>query len=158
MISTRPDKFYGWGPEIVPGYYKSVFNRIGNSGIPIYAVRDNPWIITQEKGPFNPRRCIVDGGTIKTCGQSAENNIDMRENPAISAYQDVPNIKNIDLSRAFIKDGWVYPIIGNVVVYRDQHHLTKQYVLTLVDELNRQMSNNPWTAPVSYTHLRAHET
>ena len=147
MISTRPDKFYGWGPEIVPGYYKSVFNRIGNSGIPIYAVRDNPWIITQEKGPFNPRRCIVDGGTIKTCGQSAENNIDMRENPAISAYQDVPNIKNIDLSRAFIKDGWVYPIIGNVVVYRDQHHLTKQYVLTLVDELNRQMSNNPWTAP-----------
>lgn len=147
MISTRPEKFYGWGPEIVPGYYKAVFNRIGRSGIPIYAVRDNPWLITPETGPFNPRRCIVDGGDNKTCGQPAVNNIDMRENPAISAYQDVPNVKNIDLSRAFIKDDWVYPVIGNVVVYRDQHHLTKQYVLTLTDELHRQMSNNPWTAP-----------
>lgn len=147
MISTRPEKFYGWGPEIVPGYYKSVFSRIGNAGIPIYAVRDNPWLITTEKGPFNPRRCIVDGGDNKTCGQNAANNIDMFENPAINAYQDIPNIKNIDLSRAFIKDEWVYPVIGNVIVYRDQHHLTRQYVLTLTDELHRQMSNNPWTAP-----------
>ena len=32
-------------------------------------------------------------------------------------------------------------------MYRDQHHLTRQYVLTLTDELHRQMSNNPWTAP-----------
>lgn len=147
MISTRPEKFYGWGPEIVPGYYKAVFNRLGSAGIPIYAVRDNPWLITPESGPFNPRRCIVDGGNNKTCGQNAVNNIDMFENPAIQAYQDVPNIKNIDLSRAFIKDDWVYPVIGNVLVYRDQHHLTKQYVLTLVDELHRQMANNPWTAP-----------
>lgn len=149
MISTRPTNASGWGPEIVPDFYKDVFSRIGGAGIPIYALRDNPWLITPEKGPYNPRRCLLDKGDNLSCGQPAINNMDSRENPAVAAYSDIPNIKNLDLSKAMIKDNWVFPVIGNTLVYRDAHHLTKQYVLTITDELKRQMSENPWTAPTN---------
>ena len=145
MISTRPSTMLGDGPEIVPGYYREVFDRITQAGIPIYAMRDNAWLIKDEK-MLDARYCTFDhpDDYNQACGQPSHVNIN-DVNPAFEAYASMPNIKHMDISESYIKDGWVNVVVGNVLVFRDNHHLTRQFVDTLTDEIERQMKENSWT-------------
>ena len=146
MISTRPHAIWGWGPEIVPDYYIETFDRIARAGVQIYAMRDNAWLVNN-KGQLDARTCVHDNADyMKACGQEATMNIS-QENPALFAYQNIPNIKHLDISSSYIKDNWVNVVVGNVLVLRDSHHLTRQFVETLTDEIERQLSENPWTGP-----------
>ena len=146
MISTRPSTMLGDGPEIVPDYYRNIFERISNAGIPIYAMRDNAWLI-QNGQLLDSRQCIFDhpDNYNEKCGQLS--NINIGEiNPAIEGYSSLPNIKHMDISKSYIKDDWVNVVVGNVLVFRDNHHFTRQFVDTLTDEIERQMKENPWTS------------
>lgn len=145
MTSTRPSTMLGMGPEIVPYYYQEVFDRITQAEIPIYAMRDNAWLI-QNNAMLDARYCVFDhpDDYIQACGQSSSMNIN-DTNPALEAYQYMPNIKHMDISPAYIRDEWVNVVVGNVLVFRDNHHLTRQFVDTLTDEIERQMKENPWT-------------
>lgn len=146
MISTRPSTMLGDGPEIVPDYYRNVFERISNAGIPIYAMRDNAWLI-QNGQLLDSRQCVFDhpDNYNEKCGQLS--NINIGEiNPAIEGYSSLSNIKHMDISKSYIKDDWVNVVVGNVLVFRDNHHLTRQFVDTLTDEIERQMKENPWTS------------
>lgn len=145
MISTRPTTMLGYGPEIVPDYYRDVFDRITQAGIPIYAMRDNAWLI-KDGQMLDARYCVFDHPRDyrQECGQPS--NINLNEiNPAFEAYGNMPNIKHLDISPSYIRDGWVNVVVGNILVFRDNHHLTRQFSETLTDEIERQMKENPWT-------------
>lgn len=146
MSGTRPTTMWGAPPEIVPDYYREVFQKISSFGVPIYSIRDNPWA-TNDKGAFDPRYCVYgQGRDSEECVISY--NYLTQPDPTIEAYRDMPQIKLIDLSKAYMdKDGKLVPVIGNVLVYRDPHHITKQFALTLTNELEKQMKENPWTSP-----------
>lgn len=144
ITSTRPTTMWGGGPEIAPDYYVKVAQHFGEKGIHTYAIRDNPWNVNKD-GPFDPKMCLYNGGTKNSCGMDWGFTMDVNGDPAQEAFKNVPNVKLLDFSNMFQKDGRIYPVIGNVLVFRDNHHLTRQYVLTMEKEIERQMRENPWT-------------
>ena len=139
MTSTRPENSVGGGPEIIPDDYVTMMRDLAQV-MPVWAVRDNPWMLTDSGDPLNPRECIAEGRD--DCGmQSPLEGV----NPAVVALGD--EVIHIDLTRAFCPDGYCEPVIGNILVYRDNHHLTNAYVMSLVGELDRQMFAEPLPAP-----------
>lgn len=139
MTSTRPEHPLGGGDEVIPDDYVTMIEDL-SSVMPVWAVRDNPWMLTDSGAPLNPRECIAEGGD--DCGM--ESRLE-GENPAVAALGD--DVIHIDLTRAFCPDGYCEPVIGNILVYRDNHHLTNAYVLSLVGELDREMFAEPLPEP-----------
>ncbi|MEU0314590.1 acyltransferase family protein [Nocardioides sp. NPDC006273] len=62
--------------------------------------------------------------------------------PVEVAAKQVPRATFIDLNDQLCGPKWCKPVVGNIVVYIDSHHITKTYGLTagerLVDELKKQ--------------------
>ena len=55
----------------------------------------------------------------------------------------------IDLSDGVCTPDFCPAIVGNIIVYKDWHHLSATYVRSLTSELSRQMAAAvPWTGPV----------
>jgi len=50
-----------------------------------------------------------------------------------------PNVIFTDLTDSFCDDTTCYPVIGNVIVYRDDNHLTAQYAKTLAPSLKQPL-------------------
>lgn len=141
MVSTRPTTIEGDGPEIVPEYYIDTFKRLSDAGIKIYGVRDNPWFTKEQGVEQDVRLCVSQNqNNVETCNQEASKTL-LPTNPADTAYGNI-NMVNIDLTKAFVKDGEDKAVIGNLLAYRDSHHLTSQFVQTLRPELEKQMFEN----------------
>ncbi|UOQ46582.1 hypothetical protein MUN88_10730 [Gracilibacillus caseinilyticus] len=49
------------------------------------------------------------------------------------------NVYFANLSDQFCDDDTCYPVIGNVVVYKDQHHLTALYAKSMTDVLEEHI-------------------
>lgn len=148
-IGTRASTFWGSPPEIVPDFYIDFYKRMSNAGIPIYSLRDNAWI-TNHDGPFDPRECVyTNGRNSESCKMNST--YFSPEDPSIQAYQGIPNIKLLDLTNAYVVGDKINPVIGNVLVYRDSHHLTKQFVQTITNALEHQMKTNKWSGGTTNT-------
>ncbi|MFD2044513.1 acyltransferase family protein [Ornithinibacillus salinisoli] len=97
----------------------------------IFAIRDNPRM--KEKIPVcletkSPDECSVPR-------EDALSDIPPWENT-----EGIPNnVTFADLSDYFCDDNTCKPIIGNVIVYRDQHHLTNLFVKTLAPALEEHI-------------------
>lgn len=139
--TTRPEGISGAGLEVVPEYYEHALTELSQAGIHIFGVRDVPWFTDgQYGGQKEPRLCLSEGKNINECSQPSSWSL-YPENPAVSHYQGIPpeDITHIDITQTLIQDGSVRPVVGNILTYRDSHHLTSQFAETLTDELDRQM-------------------
>lgn len=137
LTSTRPQTILGKGQDMVPSGYHDVFKRYDDAGIHIYAIRDNPWMMqtNPDTGEITDtqkdvRLCISNGKSSEECGTEQKNTLS-EKNPAIDAYKDIKNITHIDFTPLFCQEGKCPAIIGNVLVYRDSHHLTSLFVKTM---------------------------
>lgn len=134
--STRPRED---GPgDYTPDWYVQVWNELSSYGIPVLGVRDNPWL---ERGGVEYRAidCLADGGTATSCGMPRDLALDPI-NPALAASFRLPSVHPLDLTNALC-DGPVCRVIeGNVLIYRDEHHLTTTYMRTLTTEIGRQIA------------------
>lgn len=81
----------------------------------------------------------------QVCGNAVEESL-LPLNPEYEAYAGL-NVRIVDLTLGYCKDGWCPSIIGNVVVYRDAHHFTNVFTETLAPELERQMFAQPALPP-----------
>jgi peptidoglycan/LPS O-acetylase OafA/YrhL len=133
--STRP-RFGDVGDEM-PASYVGIWDVLSQSGIGILGVRDTPWFVRNGIS-FEPADCIADGGTAMSCGMSRSAVLDNR-NPTLDVVEQFPLLKPIDLSDAVCRADTCRAVEGNVLVYRDSHHLSATYVRTLTDELGRQV-------------------
>lgn len=139
MVSTRP-KGDSTTDDYVPEQYKDVFVRLARSGVPIFAIRDNPWLKDDRGEQLDPRACVARHSTAEACAVAADSG-NTTINPAENDLAE-DGIIHLDLTRALMKNLEIRPVIGNVLVYRDWNHLTDQYVRTLSPELDRQMYPN----------------
>lgn len=144
ITSTRPKTISGLGSDIVPESYQQVFKRYSDAGIKIFAVRDNPWIMNvDDTGKAtniqkDARLCISNGGDAHSCG-IPQDQIMSDPNPALEAYKEVKNIKHIDFTPIFCHNGYCPAIIGNVMVYRDSHHLTNIFVESMIPFIENEL-------------------
>lgn len=145
LTATRPATVHGRGPEMVPDSYVEIHSLIASRGIHIWSVRDNPWMMMGPTGEEqkNVRLCLSEGHDAIQCGQPRSASL-MATNPAINAYRGIENLTLLDFSEALCTPGdpdasYCPGVIGNIVAYRDSHHLTAQLIETMIPMIDQQM-------------------
>ncbi len=82
--------------------------------------------------------CLASGGTAESCGVDRAAALDPVD-PALAASAHLPSVTLLDLTDSLCRQDVCRVIEGNVLVYRDDDHLTTTYVRTLTPELGRQL-------------------
>lgn len=118
------------GTEIVHEGAPEQWEAITGHGTDLLLLRGTP---RQEQ---NVPDCLAEGGDPIECGPDygkyAETNpLDELDLPE--------NASSLDLTDHFCPARQCSAVIGNVLVYRDSHHLTNEYVETMVPHLEREL-------------------
>ena len=145
--STRPhDRKLG---DWVPPDYLPIFDTFLDAGIPVLGIRDTPWPHNRDGGIDTPT-CLADGGSATTCATRRTMAL-LDEDPAREIAGTRPLFHPLDVSDGVCERPGSTPdpicpaIVGNIIVYKDWHHLSATYVRSLTDELERQMGLAiPW--------------
>jgi peptidoglycan/LPS O-acetylase OafA/YrhL len=134
--STRP-----WNikpGDVMPGTYIGVWQEFADAGIPVLAMRDTPWLVRDGK-PYFPADCLASGGDAISCGiKRAEVLSD--HNPTEDFVAQFPLLKPLDMSNAVCREDFCRAAEGNVLLYRDSHHISTTYMRTMTNELGRQIA------------------
>ena len=132
VIFTTATRGSGAG-EFVPNGFLERWAKLDALGIKVIAVRDTPWM------EFWVPECLeVHGHDSHECSQSAEHVL-ARLSPLERLAKHPANVRFIDMTDYFC-DGRECPgVIGNVIVYRDDSHITAAYARTLAPMLARRL-------------------
>ena len=124
--------------DVMPGTYVGIWQTLSQNNIPILAMRDTPWLVRNGE-PFFPSDCLADGGDAISCG-IRRSDVLSRTNPTLEWAARFPLLKPLDMSDAVCRKDVCRAVEGNVLLYRDAHHITTTYMRTMVDELGRQIA------------------
>lgn len=117
-------------PEEVPDGYIAQWKVLGDLGIPVLGIRDTPrpWIDVPE--------CVErHGEDASRCGNSPEV-YGLDQPDAAGQRTDLPdNVHLLDLTHLFCTSEFCPSVIGNVLVYHDDSHISVTYARTLAPYL-----------------------
>lgn len=137
LLETRPDIVFTTATRAIDGFervplgFHDQWRRLTSAGLSVAAVRDNPWF------GFNVPECVeVNGPEARVCAKPRS--VLSAVNPA-TQLPSLPGLRLIDLTPMFCTAQLCLPVIGNVQVISDKHHVTTAYMRSLSDELRRQM-------------------
>lgn len=135
--TTRPrDRAPG---DWMPDDYKPIFESFMNAGIPVIGVRDTPWPRDKHGEGFLTPVCLSEGGNAISCGTRRASALSPTD-PTIPFAREHPRLfHRIDMTAGVCEPVICPAIVGNIVVYKDYHHLSATYVRSLTDELGRQL-------------------
>ena len=141
ITSARPVLGLPSHPAADPTSFKAIaegmatyWRRLAAHGTRIVAIRESP----------EPRRNVPDcltrpGATPQDCSTPVSRAI-VQDSPLIQAVGLMHGAaKLIDLNHLICGPTTCQPIVGNVTVYRDTHHLTETYVETLRPYVEQQL-------------------
>lgn len=136
--STRPrDRHPG---DWMPDAYQPIFTDFMDAGIPVIGMQDTPWPRDRHGEGFVTPVCLSDGGDALSCGTVRASALSPTD-PSIPFAQAHPGLfHRIDMTAGICEPEICPAIVGNIVVYKDYHHLSATYVRSLTDELGRQLS------------------
>ncbi|MCH8571332.1 acyltransferase [Nesterenkonia sp. AY15] len=118
------------GTESVHEGAPDQWDAITGAGTDLLLVRGTP------RQTQNVPDCLADGGDSIECAPEYEKYADV--NPLNEL--DLPeNTYSLDLTEHFCPAQECSAVIGNILVYRDSHHLTNEYVETMVPHLEREL-------------------
>jgi len=133
ILTTRPDAVMTIGTrdvrigveERVPGGYIAQWRKVDEEGIPVLAVRDNP------RFSQSPSACVESRGA--TAPECSTPRYDLyAAEPPYEALPDLPpNVRFVDFSDYFCTAEVCPPVIGNVLVYLDDNHVSGTYMSTM---------------------------
>ena len=114
---------------------RELWAGLGKRGIQVVAIRDTPTM------PFNVPECLSKGHecTVKRAAVFSD------EDPIVLAARQEPSVALLDFTDAICSADNCAPIVGNMLVWRDNEHLTATYASSLdgvlgksLDEIQRQ--------------------
>ncbi|RSN25732.1 acyltransferase [Amycolatopsis sp. WAC 04169] len=133
IVTTRPDAVMTIGTrdvkvgveERVPAGYIAQWRKVDEAGIPVLAVRDNP------RFGQSPSACVESRGA--EAPECATPRYDLyAAEPPYETLQDLPpNVRFVDFSDYFCTAEVCPPVIGNVLVYLDDNHVSGTYMSTM---------------------------
>ncbi len=127
LVLTTSTRTFGdpEAPEVLDEGWVRDVQRLNEAGIPVVAVRDTP------RMPANTPECLAENPqSPEVCGSNRAASFSPVP-PTDAAADRLPGTRFIDLSRYFCADTFCPAIIGNVVVYKDDNHVTRSYMLTM---------------------------
>ncbi|WP_440713482.1 acyltransferase family protein [Gordonia sp. FQ] len=135
--STRPAANNAKGDE-TPQWYIDAFRTFSDAHIPVVGVRDLPWL----KGPDGTFREPFDCMAVKkdpvACGVKRADAL-LPVDPAQAAVGGLPGVTLLDFNDLNCGPVDCPVVIGNVLVYRDAHHFTKTFMLTMTPFIEREL-------------------
>ncbi|MGP4074844.1 acyltransferase family protein [Halobacillus sp. K22] len=135
LIEKQPDLVFTpadateW--EGIPEGYVDQWRKLNKHDINVFALKDNP------RAEFDIPTCIDKNGP------NAEECTTKNDLEDLSDEVDQLNLDNVyyaDLTDKFCNEDECKPIIGNVLVYQDGHHLTRTYAKTLAPYVGEEVS------------------
>jgi hypothetical protein len=133
--STRP-----WNikpGDVMPATYIGVWQTLSDNNIPILAMRDTPWMVRNGE-PYFPADCLANGGNAISCGIK-RSDVLSDHNQTLDFVAQFPLLKPLDMSDAVCRKDICRAVEGNVLLYRDAHHISTTYMRTMTGELGRQI-------------------
>jgi hypothetical protein len=137
LLSTKPDLVFttadvGSKPEVPVGFVEQ-WEKLNRADIPVFAIRDNAWF------DFDVPSCVEEKGRDSLeCAQEREDALPEKSPWSKLAYTP-DNVYYADLSDYLCEEDSCRPVVGNVLVYRDKHHITATYVKTMAPILKKEL-------------------
>jgi len=133
--STRPAEE---GPgDYVPSDYEEIFAQFRDRGQRVIALRDNPWVSAKLKPP----ECLATGRKPQVCGVDRDRAMSPVD-PTIAIAGKYPNMTFLDYTDGICNDTYCPAVVGNIVVYRDFHHLTATYIRSFIPQLETDLQRS----------------
>lgn len=125
--------------DVMPATYIGIWQTFSDNNIPVLGMRDTPWLV-KDGQPFTPADCLAKRGSdVDEC--------DLKRSDLLSEYNQTldfiaqfPQLKPLDLSDAICRPDVCRSVEGNVLIYRDAHHITPTYMRTMAPALGRQIA------------------
>ena len=124
--STRPQSEIGYGPDIVPTGYLGFWQLLAANSIPFLGLRDNPWGFDATDQPQNFADCYATTREAIGCGMRRDQ-VYQPVDPAAEILAQWDNMASVDTADWFCDEVNCPVVIGNVLVYRDMHHISNAY-------------------------------
>ena len=145
LVTDRPDYVFTtstrpWNiksGDVMPATYIGIWQTLSDNNIPILAIRDTPWLVKNGQ-PFNPADCLAKVG--KQSCEIKRSDLLSDRNSTLDFVAQFPLLKPLDMSDAICRPDVCRAAEGNVLIYRDAHHLTPTYMRTMAPELGRQIA------------------
>ncbi|MDM7830679.1 acyltransferase family protein [Cellulomonas edaphi] len=118
------------GGDAVGGFVDA-WQRIGASGAKVVVLRDNP--DPTAAGIEATPVCVAERGAA-ACATAERTTL--RPDPLVTAAQASPEVGVVDLTASFCASGTCPAVIGGVLVYHLNQHVTMTYMETLVPALD----------------------
>lgn len=121
--------------EVLPDGYVERWRQLEELNIDIAAVRDTPRV------GFDVPECVDEHGPqARECGRPRADYYPRELNEVLSEAELPSNIDFIDLTNYLCEPEFCPAVIGNVLVYRDNTHLTATYVETMTPYLESELA------------------
>lgn len=130
LVGTRPTAD-GSG-DYVPDSYLQAWLPLLDAEIPVIAVRDNPWL------PFNAPECVESAKRSDDCSVD-QRNVLSSTNPLDGLVDYHTLLQTIDMTDMYCVDWTCSAVIGNILAYIDNNHITAAYSRTLAPELDTRL-------------------
>ena len=128
-VGTRPQPD-GRGDH-VPQNYPRHWHEVVEAGVPLVAFRLNPWY------PEPPVSCLVEalehGEPVDSCRVHRD---EVLSEDFLAGSPDLPPMGWIDLSDQFCRPTSCHVVEGNVLLYRNEDHITATYSRTMATALD----------------------
>ena len=123
--------------DVMPATYIGIWQEFSDHNISILAMRDTPWLVRNGR-PFFPVDCLANRGDAISCGIK-RSDVLSEHNPTLDFVAQFPLLKPLDMSDAVCRKDICRAVEGNVLLYRDAHHISTTYMRTMTAELGRQI-------------------
>jgi peptidoglycan/LPS O-acetylase OafA/YrhL len=133
IVEMRPDAVVTVGSrevrpgltEIIPAGYVQSWRQITAHGIPVVALRDNPRFTRP------PVTCVQTKGADAPACSTPRTRLYADPTPFDMLPDRPPGVYFVDTSRYFCDTTTCPPVIGNVIVYMDDNHISGTYMATV---------------------------
>ncbi|MEF3122332.1 acyltransferase family protein [Kocuria flava] len=123
--------------ESVVGGLPELVDRLAPRGVEVIGFRDNP------RFDFDPFACAERHGADAAQCQVPVPEVLAPVDPA-EALRGRPGFTGVDLTDLICPDGLCRPVVGNVHVFMDPHHLTWTYARTMAPALGERLAAAGW--------------
>jgi peptidoglycan/LPS O-acetylase OafA/YrhL len=141
ITSDYPEQGSAAHPQIGPQAMADIgagmvpyWTQLENSGIHVVAIEETPYI------GFDVPTCLArNPGSPAKCGEPAKQAIIPDPPTVVAAREMHGKVPVVDMNDLICGPTWCAPIVGNVLVYRDSHHVTSTYTGTLAPFLEQRL-------------------